>query len=131
MAARWTEGEAFSPFGRLTTLTDSHRRDGRQREPPGSYNCGICGYPDGQGLAHALRASHVLPEGLLMSGCSPRVDLAKKGAKAPLPEPYWWRFLVGRLPDQGVRAEPGHERQMQTLRHPLRPKMEGEGTKVT
>ncbi|CAE8656312.1 unnamed protein product [Polarella glacialis] len=51
--------------------------------------CGIRGYPDGQGLAHALRASLVLPEGLLMSGCSPRVDLAKKGAKAPLPEPYW------------------------------------------
>jgi hypothetical protein len=70
---------------------------------------------------------HVLPEGLLMSGCSPRVDLANKGAKAPLPEPYRWKFLVGRLPDQGVRAEPGHERQMQTLRLLLRPKMEGEG----
>ena len=62
-----------------------------------------------------------------MSGCSPRVDLAKKGATAPLPEPYWWRFLVGRLPDQGLRAEPGHVRQMQTLRHLLRPKMEAEG----
>jgi hypothetical protein len=73
------------------------------------------------------KASHVLPEGLLMSGCSSRVDLAKKGAKAPLPEPSWWRLLVGRLPDQGVWAEPGHERQMQTLRHLLRPKMEGEG----
>ena len=62
-----------------------------------------------------------------MSGCSPRVDLAKKDAKAPLPEPYWWRFLVGRLPDQEVKAEPGHERQMQALRILLRPKMEGEG----
>jgi hypothetical protein len=29
-----------------------------------------CGYPDGQGLAHALRASYGLPEGLLMS-CDP------------------------------------------------------------
>ena len=35
-------------FGRLMTLTDSHRRDGRQREPPGSYNCGNCGYPGGR-----------------------------------------------------------------------------------
>ena len=29
------------------------------------------------------------------------------------------------------KAEPGHERQMQTLRILLRPEMEGEGTKVT
>jgi hypothetical protein len=28
-----------------------------------------------------------------MSCCSPQVHLAKKGAKAPLPEPYWLRFL--------------------------------------
>ena len=66
-----------------------------------------------------------------MCCCSPQVDLAKKGAKAPLPEPYWWRFLVGRLSDHGVKAEPGHERQRQALRILLRPEMEGEGTKVT
>ena len=35
-------------FGRLMTLTDSHRRDGRQREPPGSYIVVIAGTQTGR-----------------------------------------------------------------------------------
>src|SRR5665648_192785 len=41
------------------------------------------------------------------------------------------RFPLGRLSDHGVKAEPGHERQMQTLRILLTPETEGEGTNVT
>jgi hypothetical protein len=54
----------LSRFGRLMTLTDSHRWDGRQREPPGSYNCRIAGTQTG-------RASPTLfgPPTVYLKGC--------------------------------------------------------------